>query len=185
MQFRTACGIAATAGCFSWPPPNRPRTSQPSAPPCTRCWSQQPSVAASQPVSPTKNLLQRSLLPNKPLHKSPKPKQRQNPATRTRFRSSPPQRCPWAVFRTPPAKVLPQSPPTAQRVAAAQAGAAAYRSIYRSIPYNRQLSLINPGYRHDATMELLTAGARRADSRSESPRPASSASSRSTSTPDP
>ena len=56
----------------------------------------------------------------------------------------------------------------AARIEAAIASPAAYRRIYRSIPFSRSLHDVNPGYRHDATMELLTGNARPADSRSAS-----------------
>jgi hypothetical protein len=41
-----------------------------------------------------------------------------------------------------------------------QFDAAEYQRIYRSIPFNRSEYRVNPGYRHDATMELLTGNAR-------------------------
>lgn len=49
----------------------------------------------------------------------------------------------------------------AARVEAALVSSAAYRRIYRSIPFSRSLHDVNPGYRHDATMELLTGKSRR------------------------
>ena len=49
----------------------------------------------------------------------------------------------------------------AARIEAAIASSAAYRRIYRSIPFSRSLHDVNPGYRHDATMELLTGKSRR------------------------
>jgi hypothetical protein len=42
----------------------------------------------------------------------------------------------------------------------AKEAAASYQQIYRSIPFNRALYNVNPTYRHDATMELLTGSAR-------------------------
>jgi hypothetical protein len=37
---------------------------------------------------------------------------------------------------------------------------AEYRRIYRSIPFSRAEYRVNPGYRHDSTMEILTGNAR-------------------------
>jgi hypothetical protein len=54
----------------------------------------------------------------------------------------------------------------AARVEAALVSSAAYRRIYRSIPFSRSLHDVNPGYRHDATMELLTGKSRRFSSAS-------------------
>lgn len=118
----------------------------------------------------------------------------QKPRTKTKAKASdqdtiqiiPAAKVPAGGFQNTSGKGSSTKPSdSAVRLASAQAAADAYRRVYRSIPYNRRLSLVNPGYRHDATMELLTENARRADSRSESARPASSASSRSSSTPDP
>jgi hypothetical protein len=37
---------------------------------------------------------------------------------------------------------------------------AEYRRIYRSIPFSRAEYNVNPNYRHDSTMEILTGNAR-------------------------
>ncbi len=41
-----------------------------------------------------------------------------------------------------------------------QTSDADYRRIYQSIPFNRAEYNVNPSYRHDATMEILTGNAR-------------------------
>ncbi len=38
---------------------------------------------------------------------------------------------------------------------AAEEGARRYRTVHNSIPFSRSAFIVNPGYRHDATMELL------------------------------
>ena len=51
--------------------------------------------------------------------------------------------------------ILPQSDGPSAADAAKQ-----YAAVYRSIPFNRAEYVANPGYRHDATMELLTGNQR-------------------------
>lgn len=92
----------------------------------------------------------------------------------------PAAKVPAGGFQASPAKGSSAKPSAiATKLASAQAAADAYRRVYRSIPFNRRLSLTNPGYRHDATMELLTGNARPADSRSASAEMSPAASSRS------
>ena len=51
-------------------------------------------------------------------------------------------------------------PPTSLTPAATRPTDDDYRLIYRSIPFNRTEYNVNPSYRHDAAMEILTGHAR-------------------------
>ena len=70
----------------------------------------------------------------------------------------------WTMDITPaanrhaaPASVLVADPPAA---AAPNVDPAEYQRIYNSIPFSRAEYRVNPGYRHDSTMEILTGNAR-------------------------
>ncbi|MBC7966411.1 MAG: hypothetical protein H7Z17_10875 [Fuerstia sp.] len=71
----------------------------------------------------------------------------------------------WTMEIQPAVKLsaMPSIPVEARSVVAGETAvidAAAYSQIYNSIPFNRAEYDVNPNYRHDSTMEILTGNAR-------------------------
>ena len=73
----------------------------------------------------------------------------------------------WAMEIQPAIKLsaMPAFPVEAQPLVANESGRmsidpSAYSRIYNSIPFNRAEYDVNPNYRHDSTMEILTGNAR-------------------------
>lgn len=72
----------------------------------------------------------------------------------------------WTIQIIPAAKVSrraivqPQPLPEEAQDCTATVDAEQYKRIYASIPFNRAEYSVNPSYRHDATMEILTGNAR-------------------------
>lgn len=70
----------------------------------------------------------------------------------------------WTIEITPAARV-PAAPAepivvTNRDGQAVEVDPAAYDRVYRSIPFRRSEYRVNPNYRHDSTMEILTGNAR-------------------------
>ena len=71
----------------------------------------------------------------------------------------------WTMEIQPAVKLsaVPSVPVEARSAVAGETGVfdpAAYARVYNSIPFNRAEYDVNPNYRHDSTMEILTGNAR-------------------------
>jgi hypothetical protein len=87
-------------------------------------------------------------------------------ATSATLSAAQPDEQPWTIQIIPAAKVSqrgqvqPEPLPANEEESAPVADAREYARVYASIPFNRAEYNVNPSYRHDATMEILTGNAR-------------------------